>query len=49
MVKITHVLKDGTVAADLTGHIVRVQDAQTVYTIAKQMRKRKDEKQNGNV
>lgn len=34
MPKITNVLKDGTKIADLTGHIVRKNDAAGVYAVA---------------
>ena len=39
---VKNILKNGTVIADLTGHIVRMEDAKTVYTIAERMSKRKD-------
>lgn len=30
---ITHILKDGTVLKDITGHLVTRKDAPTVYTL----------------
>lgn len=30
---VKHVLKDGTVLDDIAGHVVRMQDAQGVYTL----------------
>lgn len=30
-VKVTHVLKDGTVLDDITGHVVRYEDAKPLY------------------
>lgn len=30
---IVHVLKDGTVLEDITGHVVRVEDAEPVYKL----------------
>ena len=35
--KITHVLKDGTRLAEISGHIVREKDAPTVYAIMNNM------------
>ena len=36
-VTIKHVLKDGTTVTDITGHIVRMSDAQAVYKLADKM------------
>lgn len=30
---IIHVLKDGTVLEDLTGHVVKIEDAETLYKL----------------
>ena len=34
---VEHYLKDGTRVNDITGHIVRVKDARTVYTLIGRM------------
>ena len=39
--KIHHVLKDGTRTDDINGHVVRVQDAETVYNLIAKMNQRK--------
>lgn len=39
--KITHVLKDGTVIADLTGHVVRKAEAEDLYKILYRVKKRR--------
>ena len=36
---ITHILKDGTVKKDITGHIVRKQDNPMIYEILKRREK----------
>lgn len=33
MVEIIHYLKDGTVLQDITGHVVREEDAQILYNL----------------
>ena len=30
---VKHILKDGTVLTDITGHIVRIEDAEAVYQL----------------
>ena len=42
---IKHVLKDGTVLADMTGHVVKKEDAPMVYQIIEQItrKERKDD------
>lgn len=30
---ITHIMKDGTVLEDITGHVVKVEDAEPVYRL----------------
>ena len=30
---IKHILRDGTVLNDITGHVVKVEDAKTVYVL----------------
>lgn len=39
--RIHHVLKDGTRLDDISGHVVRVQDAETVYNLIAKMNERK--------
>lgn len=39
--KIHHVLKDGTRMDDISGHVVRVQDAESVYSLIAKMNQRK--------
>lgn len=34
---ITHILKDGTVLKDITGHVVKKEDATSVYNIIDRM------------
>ena len=41
--RIKHVMKDGTVKTDINGHIVRMSDAKTVYTLIEQINKRQGE------
>lgn len=38
--EIKHILKDGTVLSDITGHIVKMEDAQRAYAIMKAMQKK---------
>jgi len=40
---ITHILKDGTVLKDITGHKVTKEDAPTVYEILERLRKQRRE------
>ena len=40
---ITHILRDGTVLKDITGHVVRVKDAETVYKLLKERKKHANE------
>lgn len=35
-----HVLKDGTVKKDITGHVVKMKDAEAVYNLMRDMSKR---------
>lgn len=39
--KIHHVLKDGTRIDDISGHVVRVQDAESVYALISKLNQRK--------
>ena len=37
---IKHILRDGTVLNDITGHVVKVEDAETVYTLIDKINER---------
>ena len=39
--KIHHVLKDGTRTDDITGHVVKVADAESVYNLITKINERK--------
>lgn len=39
--KVHHVLKDGTRTDDISGHVVKVKDCETVYNLITQMNQRK--------
>lgn len=39
--EITHTLKDGTVVSDITGHVVKMEDARRAYEIMKAMKGKK--------
>ena len=34
---VTHILKDGTVLKDITGHVVKREDVPTVYSLIERM------------
>lgn len=38
--RVIHVLKDGTVVPDITGHIVRIQDATPLYRLIQNLNKK---------
>lgn len=40
---VVHVLRDGTVLPDITGHVVKVEDAATAYALIRKMNGGKDE------
>lgn len=40
---VKHVLKDGTVLTDITGHIVKVKDVESVYKLLENERKENDD------
>lgn len=42
---VKHILKDGTVLKDITGHIVKKEDVPAAYTLIEQLRKGR--RQNG--
>ena len=39
--KVHHVLKDGTRVEDISGHVVRLKDAESVYSLISKMNQRK--------
>lgn len=41
---IWHVLKDGTVLEDIQGHVVRMEEAPSIYAILDKVRERKRDK-----
>ena len=43
---ITHVLKDGTVLEDITGHVIKQDDAPMVYQIIEQMEREERNERN---
>ncbi len=43
-VKITHILKDGTVIKDIRGHVVKIEDAKSIYSLMDKMNQKKEEK-----
>lgn len=45
---VKHVLKDGTVLEEITGHVVKKEDALVVYQIMERLREKRKEKENGN-
>ncbi len=43
---IRHILKDGTVLTDITGHIVKKEDVPEVYELMEQMNRKRRGKKN---
>lgn len=41
---VIHVLKDGTVLDDITGHVVKMEDAKVVYEILDKINRERGEK-----
>jgi hypothetical protein len=41
---VTHVLKDGSVKQDITGHVVKKEDAPKFYDLIERVRKEKNER-----
>lgn len=39
--RIHHILKDGTRTDDISGHVVRIEDAESVYNLISKMNQRK--------
>ena len=39
---VTHILKDGTVLKDITGHVVKREDVPTVYSLIERMNAEKE-------
>ncbi len=46
---VKHILKDGTVLTDITGHIVRIEDAEVVYQIMDKLNEERGGKHDGRV
>ena len=45
MVQVTHILKDGKILKDITGHVVKKEDAPTAYAMINRLNERRsDEK-----
>ena len=44
---VIHILKDGTVLSDITGHVVKKEDVPMAYVVMEQMNEKRREK-NGN-
>lgn len=41
---VTHVLRDGTVLKEITGHIVKMEEAKAIYNLIESLNKRKEVK-----
>lgn len=41
---IKHILKDGTVLKDIRGHVVKMEDAKSIYSLMDKMNQKKEEK-----
>lgn len=41
---VIHIMKDGTVLKDITGHVVKKEDAPMIYNIVDQMNRKREEK-----
>lgn len=46
---IAHVLKDGTVLEDITGHVIKQDDAPMVYQIIEQMEREEKENERNHI
>lgn len=46
---ITHVLKDGTVLEDITGHVIKQDDASMVYQIIEQIEREEKENERSHI
>lgn len=44
LVTIKHILKDGTVLKDIRGHVVKMEDAKSIYSLMDKMNQKKEEK-----
>jgi hypothetical protein len=44
---VTHVLKDGTVLNDITGHVVKMTDVPSVYALVDQINRKRGGKNGG--
>ena len=45
---VIHILSDGKIVKDITGHVVKVSDAQTVYTLIETINQKNMRKRGGN-
>lgn len=41
---VIHIMKDGTVKTDITGHVVKMDDAKAVYNVLDRINRRSNEK-----
>lgn len=41
---VIHIMKDGTVLKDITGHVVKKEDAPMIYNIVDRMNTKREEK-----
>lgn len=46
---VTHILKDGTVLEDITGHVIKQDDAPMVYQIIEQMEREEKENERNHI
>lgn len=43
---VVHILKDGTIVKDITGHVVRVEDASALYEYIRSVNRKRHNKSN---
>lgn len=46
---VRHILKDGTVLDDITGHVVKMEDAKVVYQIMDKLNEERGRKHDGRI
>ena len=44
--RVIHVLKDGSEIEDITGHVVRVEDAEPLYKMIREINRKSEQSQN---
>ena len=44
--RVIHVLKDGSQVEDITGHVVRIEDAGTLYKMIREINRKFEQSQN---